>query len=142
MTLVSSLDSKTTFVSLHESGSSDETPALLAKLKEGLDVLGIENQITTDKTETRRQFEETHEIWQHTSRIAFLAYLRNEVLMPLTTLQRNFDKVLFLNDVLFCAEDAALLLDSDSAHMVAGLDVYNDQVTGMKEKIRIYDTWV
>lgn len=43
-------------------------------------------------------------------RIAYLAEVRNKALEPLDTVSRKFDKVLFINDVFFSADDAARLL--------------------------------
>ncbi|TAQ83407.1 hypothetical protein B7494_g8272 [Chlorociboria aeruginascens] len=43
-------------------------------------------------------------------RIAFLAEVRNKALQPLDTSLTKFDKVLFINDVVFDPEDAARLL--------------------------------
>ncbi|OBT38890.1 hypothetical protein VE00_10588 [Pseudogymnoascus sp. WSF 3629] len=47
---------------------------------------------------------------QRTKRIAFLAEVRNRALEPLNTLDKKFDKVLFINDVFFSAADAARIL--------------------------------
>ncbi|KFY17521.1 hypothetical protein V492_00616 [Pseudogymnoascus sp. VKM F-4246] len=47
---------------------------------------------------------------QRTKRIAFLAEVRNKALEPLNTLDKKFDKVLFINDVFFSAADAARIL--------------------------------
>ncbi|KAL5331060.1 hypothetical protein ACEPPN_000589 [Leptodophora sp. 'Broadleaf-Isolate-01'] len=43
-------------------------------------------------------------------RIAYLAEVRNKALRPLDTLNRKFDKVLFINDVYFSPMDAARVL--------------------------------
>lgn len=43
-------------------------------------------------------------------RISYLAAIRNRALAPLDGLSKRFDKILFLNDVLFQASDAARLL--------------------------------
>jgi hypothetical protein len=43
-------------------------------------------------------------------RIAYLAEVRNKALEPLKLLPMKYDKVLFINDVFFSAEDAARLL--------------------------------
>lgn len=47
---------------------------------------------------------------QRIKRIAFLAEVRNKALEPLNTLDKTFDKVLFINDVFFSAADAARIL--------------------------------
>ncbi|OBT97090.1 hypothetical protein VE01_04927 [Pseudogymnoascus verrucosus] len=47
---------------------------------------------------------------QKTKRITFLAEVRNRALEPLNTLDKKFDKVLFINDVFFSAAGAARIL--------------------------------
>ncbi|OBT63041.1 hypothetical protein VE03_08182 [Pseudogymnoascus sp. 23342-1-I1] len=47
---------------------------------------------------------------QRTKRITFLAEVRNKAMEPLNTLDKAFDKVLFINDVFFSAADAARIL--------------------------------
>jgi hypothetical protein len=47
---------------------------------------------------------------QRTKRITFLAEVRNKAMEPLNTLDKKFDKVLFINDVFFSAADAARIL--------------------------------
>ncbi|KAL5348044.1 hypothetical protein ACLOAV_006524 [Pseudogymnoascus australis] len=47
---------------------------------------------------------------QRTKRITFLAEVRNKAMEPLNTLDKTFDKVLFINDVFFSAADAARIL--------------------------------
>ncbi|KFY30751.1 hypothetical protein V493_01697 [Pseudogymnoascus sp. VKM F-4281 (FW-2241)] len=58
---------------------------------------------------------------QRTKRITFLAEVRNKALEPLNTLDKTFDKVLFINDVFFSAADAARILwgTNVNAHGVA-----------------------
>ncbi|KAL8873474.1 MAG: hypothetical protein Q9174_001066 [Haloplaca sp. 1 TL-2023] len=104
------------FVSIYENGSKDNTKDLLLDLKRTLDKDQIQNEITVNGT--------THEqtIAQHTSssgwlqtaygremrRIPYLATVRNEALKPLSTLAASgvmFDKLLFVNDVVFSVGD-------------------------------------
>ncbi|RFU29696.1 hypothetical protein B7463_g6629, partial [Scytalidium lignicola] len=47
---------------------------------------------------------------QKVKRIAYLASVRNRALEPLDTLDRRFDKLLFVNDVFFSPSDATRLL--------------------------------
>ncbi|KAH8801494.1 cryptococcal mannosyltransferase 1-domain-containing protein [Xylogone sp. PMI_703] len=47
---------------------------------------------------------------QKIKRIAYLASVRNRALAPLDALNRRFDKLLFLNDVIFSPQDATRLL--------------------------------
>ena len=61
-------------------------------------------------------------------RIQYLARLRNAALQPLYDSALNSsatrpDKVIFINDVLFCANDVLRLVAQD-ADMICGLDLY------------------
>lgn len=47
---------------------------------------------------------------QRIKRIAYLAEVRNRALLPLATLSTNFNRILFINDVFFTADDATRLL--------------------------------
>lgn len=92
------------FISIYENGSKDLTTTLLFLWKRVLEDRGIPHRIiskgTTEMTD-----------WSKVARIAELARLRNKLLEPLlqgaaAPGKGQFDAVLFLNDVFFCAEDA------------------------------------
>lgn len=101
------------FVSVFESGSWDDTKGALRDLDDQLDRLGVPRNIThSPKThEDEISAPPTDEGWINTSRgkkelrrIPYLARLRNLTLRPLEDLMEQgivFDKVLFLNDVVF-----------------------------------------
>ena len=87
-------------------------------------------------------------------RIHFLSTLRNKVLEPLFSVgeRERYERVLFMNDVIFCAEDALKLVAvEEEVDAISGIDfgirrrvkkefwsgkVYLDVTIGM------YDSWV
>jgi hypothetical protein len=113
------------YVSIFESGSSDETPFELSSLKTQLDMHGIQNTILCGDDGTAlggSPFIPGDP--SSGNRIAYLARLRNLVIQPL--LDQNargitYEKVIFLNDVLFCVEDIIRLL-SHEADISCGYD--------------------
>lgn len=111
--LARELGPENVFISIQESGSWDKSKAVLRELDQQLADDRIPRRIvlseTTHLDEISRMPDE--EGWIDTPRgktelrrIPYLARLRNEVLQPLYELQnssRPFDKILFLNDVVF-----------------------------------------
>lgn len=100
------------FVSVYESGSWDDSKGALRELDAGLDRLGVRRNITlSDTTHQDELSARPREGWIDTPRqkkelrrIPYLARLRNLTLQPLEDLSQQgitFDKVLFLNDVVF-----------------------------------------
>lgn len=105
----------TVYVSIYESGSEDGTKDTLSKLKASLNTLSINNTVYLDN--------ETHAAaivkalsptstsgWLRTRygkelrRIFYLADIRNRALEPLRALNQagvRFDKILYLNDVVY-----------------------------------------
>jgi hypothetical protein len=73
--------------------------------------------------------------------ISFPLFLDSyRVMAPLLESTQPFDRVIFFNDIYFCAEDAARLLSHSPAHLVSGIDiVYDDAETN---RLKIYDGWV
>lgn len=90
------------FVTVYESDSSDDTPRLLQDAGARFTAAGIHHNITTRGPLVRGS----------RSRIDFLADARNELLKPLRDMapERVFDYVVFLNDILFVADDVTKLL--------------------------------
>jgi hypothetical protein len=105
------------FISVHESGSQDDTKGALQDLDFELKELGVHRSIILDKT-LEEQVEEIHnppdsyqEGWIFTPRgqwelrrIPYLAELRNKVMGKLdaeAAVGRKYDTVLWLNDVVF-----------------------------------------
>ena len=99
-------------ISVYESGSWDESKEALRALDNDLEDLGVKRTITLDETthadELRRPvthgWVETPRGRKELRRIPYLSKLRNLSLQPLQELAAGgikFDKVLFLNDVVF-----------------------------------------
>jgi hypothetical protein len=103
----------TIYISIYESGSEDGTKAALSELKGSLEKLEINHEIKLDLETHALAIENslsTSAGWMETRygkelrRIVFLANIRNRALKPLDSLTKagtKFDKILFLNDVVF-----------------------------------------
>lgn len=101
------------YLSVFESGSWDGTKIALDELDRSLDRLGVARNITfSDKTHddeitappAEHGWIDTPQGRKELRRIPYLAGLRNLSLQPLYTLLANgvtFDRILFLNDVIF-----------------------------------------
>lgn len=113
------------YVSVYESGSSDKTPSELSKLRKKLTLNGLQNTIITgDLGASLGGIPFIPGDANSGNRIAYLARLRNLVLQPLLDQKVKgitYDKVIFLNDVLFCVEDI-LRLSSHEADISCGYD--------------------
>lgn len=109
------------FVSVYESGSWDDSKDALRDLDSRLDRLGVPRNITLSDTthEDEVSAPPAGDGWIDTSRgkkelrrIPYLARLRNFTLRPLEELTEQgvgFDKVLFLNDVVFTVCSASFV---------------------------------
>ncbi|KAI1433639.1 polysaccharide export protein [Xylaria sp. CBS 124048] len=119
------------YFSAVESGSQDDTKMALSELKMLLDMKGVANTLSLGQT-VWEQLEEIETrpppgqrvptwIWNvaesqwELRRIPYLARVRNQAMAPLKELEsqgRTFDKILWLNDVVFDTEDVVTLLDT------------------------------
>lgn len=125
MTTAALLPGKLT-VSVYESGSTDRTPEALAELHMALKELGVASHITVRGNVTRGRYED---------RIPYLARVRNAAMQPVYDSVHNSsllkpDKVIFLNDVLFCANDILRLI-VQQADMICGVDLVAYQTTSI-----------
>lgn len=114
------------YVSVQESGSWDDSKGALRDLDRQLQEAGISRKITLDNTthfdEITRVPVEDEPGWIRTPRgnlelrrIPYLAKLRNLAMEPLYDLKKaglKFDKILFLNDVVFNNLDVRNLLST------------------------------
>lgn len=124
------------YISIYENGSYDGTKDALRDLHAMLEAMGVRNRITLDETSHEdivkgrptspkegwiRIDESGHEKVGINKgdyalrRIHYLASLRNKALEPLWELAQKgeiFDKILFLNDVVFSADDVLNLLQT------------------------------
>jgi Cryptococcal mannosyltransferase 1 len=118
--LIDQLGRSRTFVSILENGSPDGTRELIMELQNMLNERGVPNSFQfeepfrdgftfqSDGLLTRLLGGEgTEETWIMTTngwyprRINYLAELRNMVMEPLYASSKQYDKVLFINDVIF-----------------------------------------
>ncbi|TRX96728.1 hypothetical protein FHL15_002394 [Xylaria flabelliformis] len=126
------------YFSAIESGSQDESKAALLDLQTLLDMKGVANTITLGQT-VWEQLDEIYTrpppdvrvptwIWNvaeaqwEMRRIPYLARVRNQAMEPLKELENNgitFDKVLWLNDVVFDTEDIVTLLNTRNDNYAA-----------------------
>jgi hypothetical protein len=134
--LVKHFGPENTYVAIIESGSWDNTKDALRELDHELGKLGVERYIelseTTHKDEIERVPEQDQEGWIWTPRgrkelrrIPYLAGIRNRVMAKLKELaekvgngKRTFDKILWLNDVIFTVILIRLHLCSRHAPML------------------------
>ncbi|KAH0835031.1 mannosyltransferase 1 [Lanmaoa asiatica] len=106
------------FVSILESGSNDQSPALLRKLDDRLDAMNVSRRILTqDKAVTKP------DDMSGNNRIYFLSALRNRALEPLVE-QGGYDKVVFSNDIFIESETMIELLNTADGEydMACGMD--------------------
>ncbi|KAI3658326.1 hypothetical protein MP638_004159 [Amoeboaphelidium occidentale] len=120
------------FVTIYESGSNDLTKALLRMLEKSLTERGIQHIITSDN----------FILYPDEHRIDHLAAARNRAIDQAFEMFNDvqFDRILFMNDILFCADDILeLLLQSyeNDADLTCGLD-YDQDADGLG----FYDIWV
>ncbi|KAL2045937.1 hypothetical protein ABVK25_011914 [Lepraria finkii] len=109
------------YVSVYESGSWDASKDALRELDRDLESVRVRRTITlsetTHKDEIQKPFAagwiDTPRGRKELRRIPYLSKLRNLALKPLRELAAEdvkFDKVLFLNDVVFKTDDVTILL--------------------------------
>ncbi|KAK6449742.1 hypothetical protein FP744_10005992 [Trichoderma asperellum] len=120
------------FVSIYESGSWDDSKEALRMLDAELEKRNVPRRVevseTTHYDEITKPEKERGEGWIDTSRgrelrrIPYLAKLRNKTIQDLIELSKKgitFDKVLFLNDVVFTVEDVLTLMDTNGGNYAA-----------------------
>ncbi|KAJ4271964.1 hypothetical protein NW762_000673 [Fusarium torreyae] len=119
------------FVSVYESGSWDNTKYELSKLDQELERLGVPHRVEMSDVMHKDEMEnpDKGEGWVNTPRqkremrrIPFLARLRNKTLQDLLALHKkgkHFDKILFLNDVVFTTDDVLKLLSTNGGDYAA-----------------------
>jgi hypothetical protein len=128
--LIDRLGPENVYVSILENGSVDDTRLLLQGLRSNLSVRGVPSSFRFEESFrdgvafereggllTRLLGEEgTGDNWIWTDsgwfprRISYLAQLRNMVLEPLRQTSRTYDKILFINDVIFSVPSLPLTL--------------------------------
>ncbi|KAI9762556.1 MAG: hypothetical protein M4579_000359 [Chaenotheca gracillima] len=135
VSLAETLGVDNVYVSVYESGSWDDSKGALRELDVRLGKIGVQRTVRLDEMthadELARPAEERGKGWIETSRkqperelrrIPYLARLRNLSLEPLWNLEKEgvgFDKVLFLNDVVFTPADVLNLINTREGHYAA-----------------------
>lgn len=111
--LVEALGPDNVYISVYESGSWDDSKGALRLLDERLAKTGVRKTITLDPTTHKDELEKppSSSGWIETPRgktelrrIPYLSRLRNLTLKPLEDMAKDgerFDRILFLNDVVF-----------------------------------------
>ncbi|KAB8231990.1 glycosyltransferase family 69 protein [Aspergillus alliaceus] len=129
--LANAIGPENVFISIQESGSWDDTKGALLHLDQQLAANNISREIILDKTTHLDEISRppTGEGWIETPigktelrRIPYLANLRNLVLQPLYDKESEgiiYDKILFLNDVVFTANDITKLLSTRGGNYAA-----------------------
>lgn len=118
------------FVSIYESGSWDKTKEVLRDLDRGLGTIGVNRSIVlsnvTHEDEVARPpglgWVDSRQGTKELRRIPYLARIRNlalESLKELASKGEHFDKVLFLNDVVFSTNDVLRLLNTNGGEYAA-----------------------
>lgn len=122
------------YISIYENGSTDQTQHLLKILQNALTYWNIPHSIISEEYSRPQVYH----------RIEYLASIRNKALRPLRKLykktKRRFDKIVFINDILFCSIDVLELIlqaESQQADLTCGLDY-----TITNNHTIFYDTWV
>ena len=125
-TVIQFLGVNRSMVSIYESGSYDNSRPLLTMFARQLEAAGIPNYVSTSVESIN---------WDKEFRIEALAQVRNKALKPLymdvesVSVNRTiakFQKLIFLNDVFFCAADVLELVlqqSNSGATMACPLDL-------------------
>lgn len=150
--LVQEIGRENVYVSVQLGGSFDNSKDALAGFDVILEELGVARRIVLSETmhldEISRVPEEEEEGWiwtprgkKEVRRIPYLARLRNEVMRPFYELQRNgtgekFDKVLWLNDVVFTTQDVRNLFSTRGGDYASACSLDFSRTNG-----HLYDTF-
>ncbi|KAI5300196.1 hypothetical protein KEM55_008890 [Ascosphaera atra] len=127
--LIRHLGPENVYLSIYESGSWDDTKAQLRLLEGQLEEIGVGKTIVLDETthldiinQPEPPADAKAEGWVQTPRgkrevrrIPYLAQVRNKSLDPLARMTaegRKFDRIIFLNDVIFSTADVINLLNT------------------------------
>ncbi|KAL8821921.1 MAG: hypothetical protein Q9191_007215 [Dirinaria sp. TL-2023a] len=126
LSLTEHLGPKNVYISILESGSWDESKAVLRELDAKLDKLGVRKTITLSESTHKDEMEqpmgpgwiETPRGRRELRRIPYLSKLRNKAMEPLEQERtkkegkREYSRVIWLNDVVFTPADVIELLNT------------------------------
>lgn len=122
------------FVSIYESGSTDDTEFWLTLFKSILTDLNVQNSIVSNGTEYRHPNQQ---------RIDFLAKVRNKAIDPMwydDGIFGQWERLIFINDIYFCNSDLDRLLLYDQDDIVCGMDFVFAEMTISRTKEKFKDT--
>ncbi|KAK5990768.1 hypothetical protein PT974_09040 [Cladobotryum mycophilum] len=123
------------FVSIYESGSWDDSKGALLDLDKELKKRNVPRRVEVSDTTHLDEISNPKkgDGWIDTSRgkrelrrIPYLARLRNKTIKDLVDLSKKgitFDKVLFLNDVVFTTEDVLTLMETNGGEYAAACSI-------------------
>ena len=128
--LTEKLGPENVYVSILESGSWDASKEVLKELDKALEKQGVNKTVILSSTTHKDELEKPMgEGWIETPRgrkelrrIPYLSRLRNEVMKPLeqeTNEGRTYSRVVWINDVVFTAEDVIELLNTRDGNYAA-----------------------
>ncbi|SPC61320.1 uncharacterized protein UHOD_01270 [Ustilago sp. UG-2017b] len=130
--LINHLGPDNVFVSIYESHSTDQTKPMLAQLETDLAHMHVPRRILSDDQAVRMNKSSAVQ-----DRIEFLADVRNVAMQPLLdhNSSEKFSHVLWVNDIIFSAQDALQLLQTNNTHydQACAMDFIGNG---------LYDTWV
>ncbi|KAJ1032379.1 hypothetical protein NDA16_000406 [Ustilago loliicola] len=130
--LIHHLGPDNVFVSIYESHSIDHTKPMLAQLDSDLAQMHVPRRILSDNRAVRMNKSSSVQ-----DRIEFLANIRNVAMQPLAdnNSAEKYSHVLWINDIVFTAQDALKLLRTNNARydQVCATDFIGNG---------FYDTWV
>ena len=150
--LVRYLGPQNVFVSIVEGGSWDNTKGALRELQESLDKLDTPSKIVLEE-QTHAQaiaqppaasgWIDTPRGRRELRRIPFLADIRNKALEPLFENEApatdTYDKIMFLNDVVFTTDDARKLLATRNGDYAAACSLDYKDASGFYDTFALRD---
>lgn len=152
--LVKYLGPQNVFVSIVEGGSWDNTKGALRELKSALDTLNTPSEIILEEQTHAQAIAEAPAAagWidsprgrRELRRIPFLSNIRNKALEPMFTpgaleTEQRYDKVLFLNDVVFTKDDARKLLATRNGDYAAACSIDYKDASGFYDTFALRDS--
>ena len=133
-------ESSNLYISIYESGSTDSTGHYLQLADQHLTALGVPHTIIYDGQITKQSVASLSGRYH---RIGTLAALRNAALQPLHMKQHGtFTRVIFMNDITYCAADMLWLMSGDIDNSVSDMLCGMDYDTTSHNQLKFYDNWV
>ncbi|KAK5999361.1 hypothetical protein QM012_005486 [Aureobasidium pullulans] len=130
--LIAAVGNENAFVSIYNNDSGPETSMALSDKAVVSEHLPLEGLIQPELSQSQEKVR----------RIPYLAEVRNRAMRPFYTSERYFDKVLFLNDVVFSGRDAADLLFATGTREPASRTTYHAAcAVDFINPFKFYDTF-